>query len=138
MLRQQRLTLMPAHSASLAPTLHAESNSTKGLHMLNLQIASLSKEADERAPGIAELAGAVQARQEKMAGMEDQINAVKDSMYASISKQVSPPSPLYLPACVPIILSVCLCFDYTVRPHVFQPRCLPACVEVMLPACLCF
>ncbi|DBA77355.1 TPA: hypothetical protein ACH3X2_000872 [Trebouxia sp. C0005] len=58
------------------------------LQKIDAEIASLSKEADERAPGIAELAGAVQARQEKMAGMEDQINAVKDSMYASISKQL--------------------------------------------------
>ncbi|DBA97424.1 TPA: hypothetical protein ACH3X1_015143 [Trebouxia sp. C0004] len=58
------------------------------LQKIDAEIASLSKEADERAPGIAELAGSVHARQEKMAGMEDQINTVKDSMYASISKQL--------------------------------------------------
>jgi len=112
---------------------------------VQLQIASLSKEADERAPGIAELAGAVQARQEKMAGMEDQINTVKDSMYASISKQVSPPSPClclnhiaYLPVPVPYCLPACLCFNDIACLPVFQPYNLPACVSTLVPACLCF
>jgi len=111
-----------------------------------LQIASLSKEADERAPGISALAAAVQARQEKMAGMEDQINTVKDSMYASISKQVSPPSPhclpacasTILPACASTILPACLCLNYVACLPVFQPYNLPACVSTILPACLCF
>ncbi len=147
MLQQQCLTLMPAHPASSASTSQVKSSSTTGLHMFQLQIASLSKEAEERAPGIAELAGAVQARQEKMAGMEDQINSVKDSMYASISKQVSPPSPHCLPACVCstclpacscIILPACLCFKGIACWRAPQPHCLPACVVLVLPACLCF
>ena len=124
---------------------------------VQLQISSLSKEADERAPGIAELAGAVQARQEKMAGMEEQINSVKDSMYASISKQVSPPSAQCLPACASIILPACLCLYHVACPPacaliilpaclclnliacllIPQPYCLPACVSTTMPACLC-
>ena len=95
---------------------------------MQLQIGSLSKEADERGPGIAELAGTVQARQQKMASMEDHINTVKDSMYASISKQVTPLSSLCLPSCASIVLSACLSF---------QLYCSPACVSTILPACPC-
>jgi len=101
-----------------------------------LQIASLSKEADERAPGISVLAAAVQARQEKMAGMEDQINTVKDSMYASISKQVSPPSPHCLPACASTILPACLCLNHIACLCLNHIACLPVPQLCCLPACV--
>lgn len=51
-----------------------------------------------------------------MAGMEHQINSVKDSMFASFSKQVSPPwgpvqsahlQHLSIPLCTPPVLSSC-------------------------------
>lgn len=53
-----------------------------------MQIAALSSEAQHRSPRLAELTAAIEKRQEKMTGMEEQINAVKDSVYASFSKQV--------------------------------------------------
>ena len=54
-----------------------------------VQIASLTKEAKQRAPGLADLNKAINKRQADMTAMEKQINAVKDSMYGPISKQVS-------------------------------------------------
>lgn len=62
---------------------------TRTFAVWSSQIASLSKEVKQRGPAISELAAAIQGRQEKMAGMERQINNVKDSMFASFSKQVS-------------------------------------------------
>ena len=54
-----------------------------------VQIAALRSEAEQRNPRLAKLTAAIEKRQEKMTAMEEQINAVKDTTYASFSKQAS-------------------------------------------------
>lgn len=54
-----------------------------------MQIAALRSEAQQRDPRLAELTAGIAKRQEQMTAMEEQINKVKDSIYASFSKQAS-------------------------------------------------
>ena len=54
-----------------------------------MQIAALRSEAQQRDPRLAELTAGIAERQKQMTAMEEQINKVKDSIYASFSKQAS-------------------------------------------------
>ena len=56
-----------------------------------LQVESLSAEMHQRVPELKALQQAIQERQKKMAGLEKTINDVKDSIYATLSKQVRRP-----------------------------------------------